>query len=96
MNTLKKLSILILILITSINLQARIQECFACHGRHGERNTMVPQSKPNTMTKNEIIIALNAYKAKTLDKYQKAKLIYRYKKNLSSKEIEKIANLWGK
>ncbi len=70
--------------------------CVGCHGKDGSKNTMVKQSKPNTMKKADIVAALNGYKAGTQNTYGKGMMMKNFAKNLSDAQIQDIANTWGK
>ena len=75
---------------------ASYNSCKGCHGANGEKNTMVPQSKPSEMTKAEVKAALEGYKAGTLNKYGKAMMMKGQVARLSAQDIEDLANFIGK
>ncbi len=70
--------------------------CKGCHGEHGEKNTMVPQSKPAEMTKAEVKAALEGYKAGTVNKYGKAMMMKGQVARLTPAQIDELANFIGK
>jgi len=70
--------------------------CVGCHGKDGSHNSMVKQSKPNTMAKADIVTALEGYKAGTRNTYGKGAMMKNFAKNLSDAQIKDIANTWGK
>lgn len=70
--------------------------CFGCHGKDGSKNTMAKASKPNTMTKAEIVESLKGYRAGTVNKFKKGPLMSKFAKKLTDAQIQDIANAWGK
>ncbi|MFA6760990.1 MAG: c-type cytochrome [Sulfuricurvum sp.] len=70
--------------------------CNGCHGADGSKNTMVPQSKPNTMTKAEIEESLKGYRAGTANHYGKGAMMVSFSKPLTDEQITEIAETWGK
>ena len=75
---------------------ASYNACMGCHGLKGEKNTMVPASKPNTMTKAEIVTSLKGYKAGTLNKYGKGGMMRGFAGRLSDAQMTEIAEYIGK
>jgi cytochrome c len=75
---------------------ASYNTCKGCHGAAGEKNTMVPQSKPNSMTKAEVKASLEGYKAGTLNKYGKAMMMKGQVARLTPEQIDELANYIGK
>ena len=70
--------------------------CTGCHGAHGEKNTMVKESKPNTMSKADIVTALEGYKAGTLDKYGKGIMMKSFASRLTTDQMKEVADTWVK
>lgn len=68
--------------------------CAGCHGKLGEKNTMVKESKPNTMSKADFIAAIAGYKAGTLNKYGKGNVMKSFSSRLSPAKLEEIATEW--
>lgn len=75
---------------------AAFNACMGCHGLHGEKNTMVPASKPNTLAKADIVAALKGYKAGTLNKYGKGAIMRGFASRLSDAQMTAIAEYIGK
>ena len=91
--------IALIALLTSAALMASpasYNACKGCHGAKGEKNSMVPASKPNTLTKAEIVTALHAYKAGTRNKYGKGAMMKNFTRSLDDAKIQEIANFIGK
>ncbi|MDQ1264583.1 MAG: cytochrome c [Campylobacterota bacterium] len=70
--------------------------CAGCHGADGSKNTMVPNSVPNKMSKADIKAAMSGYKAGTLDKYGKGALMAGFAKPLTDAQINDVVEAWGK
>ena len=87
--------ILFILLLTSVLLAREYPKsygtCIGCHGLKGERNSQVPESRPNSLSRTSIIKALKAYRNNSRDIYNKAKLMYPFAKHLSDREIVTIA-----
>lgn len=75
---------------------ASYNSCKGCHGEAGEKNTMVPQSKPNTLTKAEVKAALAGYKDGSVNKYGKAMMMKGQVARLTPEQIDELANYIGK
>jgi cytochrome c553 len=94
----KKIALIALLTSTALmaGKPASYNACIGCHGINGEKNTMAPASKPNTMTKAEIVTALKGYKAGTLNKYGKGAMMRGFASRLSDAQMQEIANYIGK
>jgi cytochrome c len=75
---------------------ASYNACIGCHGMNGEKNTLVPESKPNTLSKAEIVEALKGYKAGTLNKYGKGAMMKSFSARLTDDQMNEIAEYIGK
>lgn len=82
--------------LSSALMAAVPASCNGCHGADGSKNTMVPESKPNTMAKADIEKALQGYKAGTANHYGKGAMMVSFAKPLTDDQIKEIANAWGK
>jgi cytochrome c553 len=82
--------------VASSLLAAVPGSCFGCHGKDGSKNTMAKASKPNTMTKAEMATSLKGYRAGTVNKFKKGKLMSNFAKKLTDAQITDISNTWGK
>ena len=75
---------------------AAYNACKGCHGETGEKNTMVPQSKPNTLSKADVKAALEGYKNGSVNKYGKAMMMKGQVARLTPEQIDELANYIGK
>lgn len=78
------------------DMPAAYKSCVGCHGQKGEKNTMAPASKPNTMTKAEIVESLKGYKTGSVNKYGKGSMMRGFAAKLNDAQMEEIANYIGK
>ena len=94
----KKVALALLIAGTAAMaaMPASYKGCIACHGTKGEKNTMVPKSKPNTMSKAAIIAALKGYKTGKTNTYGKGAIMRGQAARLSGAQMTEIANYIGK
>jgi len=69
--------------------------CKACHGEHGEKNTMVSASKPDTLSKADVKAALEGYKAGTRNTYGKGMMMKPHASRLTPEQIDELANYIG-
>ncbi len=93
----KKIALVALLASTALMAKpASYNACIGCHGMKGEKNTMAPQSKPNTLTKAEIVKALQGYKAGTLNKYGKGAIMRGFASRLTDAQMKEIADYLGK
>ncbi|KIM09134.1 MAG: hypothetical protein KU28_00375 [Sulfurovum sp. PC08-66] len=75
---------------------ASYNACVGCHGAAGEKNTLVPASHPNALTKAEIVTSLQGYKAGTLNKYGKGAMMKSFASRLTDDQMKEIADYMGK
>ncbi len=94
----KKLALIALLATTALmaGKPASYNACIGCHGMQGEKNTMAPASKPNTMSKAAVVAALKGYKAGTLNKYGKGAIMRGFASRLTDAQMTEIANFIGK
>lgn len=94
----KKIALIALLASTALmaNKPASYNACIGCHGIKGEKNTMAPASKPNTMKKADIVAALKGYKAGTVNKYGKGAIMRGFASRLSDAQMTEIAEYIGK
>ena len=94
----KKIALIALLTSTALMAAkpASYNACIGCHGINGEKNTMAPASKPNTMKKADIIAALKGYKAGTVNKYGKGAMMKGFAARLTDAQMKEIADYIGK
>ncbi|MBL0708259.1 MAG: cytochrome C [Sulfurimonas sp.] len=82
--------------LATASMAAAPSSCIGCHGANGEKNTMVKESKPNTMSKADIKTALAGYKAGTLNKYGKGAVMKGFAGRMTDAEVADTVDAWGK
>jgi cytochrome c len=93
----KKVVVLASLLTISSSLMAgAYDKCVVCHGKTGERAALGGKSKViKDMSKAEIAAALHGYQDGTYGRAMKAMMV-QHSKDLTSAQIDEIANQIGK